>query len=54
MSRDVRGSVGISGQVLVPTINVEGVERVAWHMFQGCIDLHSISGNMTMCFILVS
>ena len=54
MSRDVRGSVGVSDQVLVPAIDVEAVERVVCREFQGCVVLNSISGNMTMRFILVS
>jgi hypothetical protein len=52
MRRDVWGSVGVSDQVLVTTIDVKAVERVVCHVFQGCVVLNSISGNMTTRFIL--
>ena len=54
MSRDVRGSVGVGNQVLVPAIDVEAVERVVCRVFQRCVVLHSIGRNMTTRFILVS
>ena len=54
MSRDVRGSVGVGNQVLVPAVEVEAVERVVCHVSQGCVVLPSIGRNMTTRFILVS
>ena len=52
MRRDVRGSVGVSDQVLVPAIDVKAVERVVGHVSQGCVVLNSVNGNMTARFIL--